>query len=1444
MFSMQTVMCSSVSGSGSYSTIDLYPLTVESSTRLQQVVELMGQSQQEMAVSCAVVVEESKVLGILTESDIVRLIAKGVSLAELTAADGMTQPVVTVPQTELHDPIATFTLLRQQQLHHLPIVDHNAHLVGVLTPASMQRSLQPNNLLKLHRVQDVMITQVPQTGMNVSVLQLAQLMTQSQANYVVIVDQETEQCFVPVGMVTTRDLVQFQAREGNLAATPVQSIMRAPLFCLHPSDSLWLAHEEMQQQQVPCMVVTDDQGRFLGAITQVSCFRILDPAKIQPLLRHLRQSLQQPETEKVDLWQTRNSELERLVRTRNAQLEEQAKYDRLLARITLRIYQSLNLQEILSTTVSEVQQVLQTDRTLICQLDPHGQGVVRVEAVKSGWTGMLGQTFEDDCFTDWLLAYRNGRISAINDIRKADLSHYLIDVLAQYQVQANLIVPILQGQDLWGFLMTQHCAKPWRWQYSEIRLLEQLVKQLGIAIQQSELFLRAQAELSERQRVEGELARLFKLSSDMVGVADMNGYLKRLNSAFTTILGYSEQELLAQPFFNFVHPDDLASTLAEFKQLSHGMFMSYFENRCRCQDGLYKWLAWTVAPHDPIEGLVYVIARDITEQKEAAAQQATQFAITRILAESICLHEALPKLLQALCEGMNWELGELWQPHVDRLHLESFWHQPSVALSEFAAANQSISLSWGYGIPGRVWSSGEALWIPDVLTDNQFICPGTASEAGLHAAIGFPLSDGNQITGVMVFFSHSIRPPNEKLLNMMADIGQHISQFIERKRAEKALQESEERLRMALEAAKIGIWDYDLVSDKIRWSERNNVLFGLGEGEFLGTLDAFMDCIHPDDREPMTLAVTQALRNKTSYIQEFRVVWADQSIRWLISKGQIFYQADQAVRMMGTVTDITERKRAEFALKQANDILESRVEERTTSWRQVADQLLIEIAERNRVEDALRQTNDQLQAVLDAVPGLVSWISADQCYRGVNRHLAATFNCAAEEFVGKPIGFLDKNPYFSDFIRQFFASSVSTASKEIMVQVDGTNRSYLIVAQKYNHDQTAVSVGIDITDHKQAEKAVQESEARFRNLVEQINDWVWEIDHDQKFVYVSPRVQDIIGYEPDAVLAKRIFDFMVQDEAVRFSTVLNYFILHQDSFSQLETTILHQAGHRVVLEISGAPVFNAQGRLQGYRGITRDITERKQVERNIRVALTKEKELSELKTRFISMASHEFRTPLTTILASAESIERYRHKWSEEKMLTSLHRIQGAVKHMTRLLNDVLILGKAEAGKLECKPTQLNLQEFCVDLVEELRLEATHPERLQFSQTGDCTDVWVDEKLLHHILVNLLSNALKYSPAESQIKFDLVCRDDTIMFQVQDSGIGIPISDRKRVFESFHRAANVGTIPGTGLGLAIVKRSVEAHHGKIRIESDVGVGTTFTVTLPANPSGAIPPEGS
>ncbi|NEQ42277.1 MAG: HAMP domain-containing histidine kinase [Leptolyngbya sp. SIOISBB] len=230
--------------------------------------------------------------------------------------------------------------------------------------------------------------------------------------------------------------------------------------------------------------------------------------------------------------------------------------------------------------------------------------------------------------------------------------------------------------------------------------------------------------------------------------------------------------------------------------------------------------------------------------------------------------------------------------------------------------------------------------------------------------------------------------------------------------------------------------------------------------------------------------------------------------------------------------------------------------------------------------------------------------------------------------------------------------------------------------------------------------------------------------------------------------------------------------------------------------------------------------------------IEQEKQLTDLKLNFFALASHELRTPLSAILVSAQLLDKTKTKWSEEKRSRNLKRIQSSAKTMTQLLSDILLLTRAEAGKLELNPQTINLQEFCVQLIEEVKFNSQAQQQIVFSCTGEQISAQLDEKLLRSLLMSLLTNAIKYSSPESEIQFRLHWEESHVQFQIQDQGIGISAADQQHLFESFHRGQNAKTISGAGLGLAVVRKCLELQKGDITVQSQLGLGTTVTIELP------------
>jgi PAS domain S-box-containing protein len=367
----------------------------------------------------------------------------------------------------------------------------------------------------------------------------------------------------------------------------------------------------------------------------------------------------------------------------------------------------------------------------------------------------------------------------------------------------------------------------------------------------------------------------------------------------------------------------------------------------------------------------------------------------------------------------------------------------------------------------------------------------------------------------------------------------------------------------------------------------------------------------------------------------------------------------------------------------------------------------------------------------------------------------------------------------------------------------------------------------------EAEQALRQKEERFRSLIENGLDIITVLDAEGVIDYESPSIERILGYKPETLIGKNLIQYIHPEDQSHVLKTLAQTIKNSYLALNIEFRFKHQDGSWRVLEAVGKAYFESINHSQKLSIVvnSRDITERKRAE-EIRYSLERERELSEARFNFVSMMSHEFRNPLGTIIASGELLKNYSHKTTPAQKERCLDRIEDAAQEMMQLLNDILNLSRAEVGQLEFNPQPLYLEEFCQNLVEAIQLSTSHQYQLNLVISGECTQSCMDEKLLGHILNNLLSNAMKYSPQGGKVQFEVSCDQDQAIFQIQDWGIGIPEHEQKQLFESFYRAQNVGKIPGTGLGLCIVKKFVDLHNGKISLKSQVGIGTIFVVTLP------------
>ncbi len=500
-----------------------------------------------------------------------------------------------------------------------------------------------------------------------------------------------------------------------------------------------------------------------------------------------------------------------------------------------------------------------------------------------------------------------------------------------------------------------------------------------------------------------------------------------------------------------------------------------------------------------------------------------------------------------------------------------------------------------------------------------------------------------------------------------------------------------------------------------------------------------------------------------------------------------------------------------------------------------------DITERKQAEETLRQSEEKFRTMVDASPDPIGLFNAEGNVLMMNPVAVELFGYEnGEAMVGKnALEFFlpDDREKAVELIQKVFVTGMIRSVEFPLLRKNGSSFSSEFSCSAL-YEETGKPKGIlaftrDITERKMAEDALQSKTALLEAQMDATSDGILVVDGNRKRVLMNQRFakmfnvpEHILYDEDDLVLFKYVLDLTKYPD--KFNQRVMYLYTHITEVSDDEVELLNG----MVLDRYSAPVLGQDRKLYGRIWVFRDITRAKLSEKKIKDALEQEIALNEMKSQFISTASHEFRTPLTSILSSAELLEHYRLKWSEEKTTFHLKKIQRSVLSLQGLLNDVIFLNRAELGKTPLELKENNLREFCDQIIDEYLLSQKYSSLIEYSFNLSSDFQIFDQKLLRQILTNLIGNAIKYSPDHSPVIVKVEEDENGLQFVVSDKGIGIPEEEHSYIFDTFFRARNGTEIEGTGLGLPIVKRGVESLGGNIRFISKENEGTTFFVHIP------------
>jgi len=685
---------------------------------------------------------------------------------------------------------------------------------------------------------------------------------------------------------------------------------------------------------------------------------------------------------------------------------------------------------------------------------------------------------------------------------------------------------------------------------------------------------------------------------------------------------------------------------------------------------------------------------------------------------------------------------------------------------------------------------------------------------GYASVLSVPLKSGKEVLGALTVYGLEPDAFDNEEIELLVQLADDIAYGIlslrtaaEHRQSSEALAKSEHILAEAQAIAHLGSWEYDLEKDEEYRSAEFFRILGQHSRKTGLAQDSVFDYIHPQDRENVLNRLTDALEKGKSYDVEYRIIRPDGVERIVHAQGKIHKNSDgKATKFIGTALDITEGK-----------ILEEK------------QQQLIELVENSSDLVGIASLSGEITYINSAGLKMVGVES----YEVVRKSPITSFIAEEDQQESVEIfqEILQKGRWRGEFTLRNLISGLTFP----------VEANCFIINKQTGTPIAIAAVCRNISRRKKNETAIRESEARFRSLVETTTDWIWEIDENSVYTYASPKIRDLLGYEPDEIIGKTPFDLMPPEEAQQLAEEFEVIKASRASFSGIENVNLHKDEHLVAVETSGVPVFDADGRFCSYRGISRDITARKKLEQQFLQA-----QKMEAIGQLAGGIAHDFNNILTATIG-------YQHLLSarieDEKARHYLEQLSSLAEKASVLTRDLLTFSRKQEKDFNPKAINLN------NIIEKLEkmLKRLIGEDIEFETIlhEDHLPVMAVANQVEQVLMNLTTNARDAMPNGGFLTVKTEVLEITSDFlrihgfgkpgkyallSVSDSGTGMDEQTRTRVFEPFFTTKEVGR--GTGLGLATVYGIINQHNGHINVYSEPGEGTAFQIYLPLVGAGA------
>ncbi|MEG3986151.1 PAS domain S-box protein [Microcoleus sp. S28C3] len=896
-------------------------------------------------------------------------------------------------------------------------------------------------------------------------------------------------------------------------------------------------------------------------------------------------------------------------------------------------------------------------------------------------------------------------------------------------------------------------------------------------------------DISQRKQTEAALRESQRFTQQIAGASPNMLYVYDLieqktiyaNDSIYQILGYTVEEIQAiGPWMmsTLMHPQDSIKIPDYLQQVETGTEGDIFEieYRIRHKDGSWRWIVSrdTVFAKTADGKLKQILGTgtDITESKQAEDEIKLLLAATQAISQSVDFHSALADILRLLCNAIGWNFAEAWIPDANGTFLEhsETWYASDRDLDRFGRESKKIRFAAGVGIPGRIWSTRKVEWIEDFSIANKYLFARSqmATVLGLKSCFGVPICASSNVLAVLVFCKRDRSVMEPRIVELVKAVATQLGAHIQRKQAEEELRKSEERWQLVLKGNQDGIWDMDLQTNEAFRSARWQEIIGYTDGEIDSSNYAWIDRIHQDDRSRVQAAIQNYLDRQTpNYAAEYRLQCKDGSYKWVLARAQaVWDKAGNPLRMVGSMTDISDRKAAELALLRVTQAVES-----TSDAIVIADLKGLSIYHNQAFIQRYGYTVEELNDLADIAVLYVRPKSYKLIYKNLRKGRSWSGEVALQTKSGEAVTALVR----ADSIQDINGHLIGLVG--VITDITKRKESEMILYQRLKREQLAVAMLERIRYSLNLEEILTKSVEEVRQFLQVDRTVIYQFNPDGSgFIAVesvAENVRPIVGmkiYDPcfektyvtlyqegRITAAEDVYNAGMADCHLSLLTRLDVranlvvpivqgknlwglLIAHHCTgprpWQQLEAECLKQLGVQLAIAIQQSTLFEQA---------QTEIAERKLAEAALQLAKEAAESANRAKSDFLANMSHELRTPLNGILGYIQLLKLDKNFTADQQ--ESLNNINQCGNHLLMLINDVLDLSKIEARKMELSPANVHFPSFVKSIVDLFQMRSDQKGiAFNYEQVSALPDaILVDEKRLRQVLINLLSNAVKFT---------------------------------------------------------------------------------------------------